>query len=119
VKLTLLGETFQTRVAVYGGKYVLGVWKAVREQHGLREGQAIEATVEPDVAARSVEPPKELATALKKNAAARAGWKAISFTRKREWAKSIADAKKPDARARRLVQAVEALVAAGEKAKKG
>jgi hypothetical protein len=115
VKITFLGQTFRTRVAVYGGKYVLGIWKGVREKLGLEDGQTIEVTLEPDDAPRTVAPPKELAAAMKKNAAARAGWEAMSFTHKREWATAIADAKKPETREKRVAQAIEALVAKAAK----
>jgi hypothetical protein len=37
VKMTFLGQTFRTRVAVYGGKYILGIWKGVREKLGLND----------------------------------------------------------------------------------
>jgi hypothetical protein len=120
VKLTVFGETFRTRVMVYGGKSYLGLWKAVLERQKLRGGETLEVTLEPDGRPRTVTPPKELAAALKKNAAARAGWDAMSFTHKREWAEAIADAKKPETRERRLAQAIEALVAkAGAAQKKG
>jgi hypothetical protein len=110
VKMTILGETHRTRVMVYGGKYLLGLWKRVVEQHGLRGGERLEVTLEPDTAPRTVTPPKELAAALKKNAKARAGWQAMSFTHRREWAEAIRDAKKPETRKRRVAQAVAALV---------
>jgi len=115
VKMTVLGETFRTRVMVYGGRYMLGLWKAVREKHGLRRGQKLEVTLEADRAPRSVAPPPALAGALKKNAAARAGWQAMSFTHQREWAESIRDAKKPETRARRLAKAIEAMAAKAKK----
>lgn len=118
VKMTLLGRTFRTRVAVYGGKYYLGVWKAVREEHGLREGQQVEVSIEPDRTPRTVQPPAELAAALKKNAAARAGWQAMSYTHQREWAAAIRDAKKPETRERRVAQAIAALVEKGKAAPK-
>jgi hypothetical protein len=110
VKMTFLGRTFETRVMVYGGKYLCGIWKGVREELGLKDGQTIEVTLEPDETPRTVAPPKELLAAMKKNAAARAGWEAMSFTHKREWATAIADAKKPETREKRVAQAIEALV---------
>ncbi len=115
VKMTVCGETHRTRVMVYGGKYVLGIWKAVRTKHALVGGQTLEIVLEPDRDVREVAPPKELAAKLKKNAAARAGWDAMSFTHRREWAQAIADAKKPETRARRVVQALEALTARAKK----
>jgi len=113
VKMTFLGETHRNRIAVYSGKYILGIWKAVLEQHDLTDGKAIEVVIERDDKPRTVEPPAELATALNKNANAKAGWDAMSFTHQREWAEAIADAKQPDTRARRVTKAVEAMVAKG------
>jgi hypothetical protein len=115
VKMTIFGQSFRTRVMVYGKKSYLGLWKAVREEHDLRGGEIVEVTLEPDKKPRMVTPPKELAAVLKKNAAARAGWAAMSFTHKREWAVAIRDAKKPETRDRRVAQAVAALVARGKK----
>jgi hypothetical protein len=115
VKMTFCDETYRTRVAVYGGKYILGIWKAELAKHGLKDGQKLEVTLEADAAPRTVEAPKELAAALKKNAAARAGWEKMSFTHQREWAEAIADAKKPETRERRLAQAIEALTANAKK----
>ena len=111
VKMTFRGETHPTRIAVYGGKHILGIWKAVRERLELRDGQTIEVTLEADRAPRTVELPKELATALKKNAAARAGWEAMSFTHRREWAKAIAEAKRPETREKRIADALATLTA--------
>jgi hypothetical protein len=115
VKMTLCGETFRTRVMVYGGKYFLGIWKAVLARHGLKAGATLEVVLEPDTAPRTVTPPKELAAAMKKNSAARAGWDSMSFTHKREWAEAIADAKKPETRARRVEQAITTLTARAAK----
>jgi len=111
VKMTVCGQTFRTRVMVYGGKYCLGLWKAVREQHKLRGGQTLQVTLEPDSAPRTVTPPKELAAAMKKNALARAGWEAMSFTHKREWAVAIREAKQAETLKRRVAKAIEALTA--------
>jgi hypothetical protein len=117
VKMTVRGRTYRTRVAVYGGRYYLGLWKAVLAEEKLQGGETIEVTLEPDAAPRRVTPPKELAAALKQNTAARTGWQAMSFTRKREWAEAVREAKKLDTRRRRVAQAIQALVAAAEKKK--
>jgi hypothetical protein len=117
VKMTICGETYPTRVMVYDGKYMLGIWKAVLAKHALRGGQPIEVTLAPDNEERTIEPPAELAAALKQNAAARTGWAAMSFTHQREWARAIADAKKPETRERRVAQAIAALVAKAKQAR--
>jgi len=110
VKMTFCGETHKNRVSVYGGKYILGIWKAVLAKHGLRDGSKIKVTLEHDTAPRTIKPPRELATAMAKNAKARAGWKAMSYTHQREWANAIEEAKKPETRKARVAKAIAALV---------
>jgi hypothetical protein len=111
VRMTFLGETHRNRIAVYGGRYVLGIWKRVLEQHALTDGTRLEVTLELDDEPRTVTPPEELATALANNAKARAGWKAMSFTHQREWAEAVDDAKGADTKQRRVQKAIEAMVA--------
>jgi hypothetical protein len=110
VKMTIFGRTYRTRVMVYGGKPYLALWKAVREEEKLAGGEKVKVTLEADTKKRTVTPPKELLAALKKNAQARAGWTAMSFTHKREWAEAIRDAKKAETRDKRVAQAIAALV---------
>jgi hypothetical protein len=117
VQMSFLGETHKNRVAVYGGKYILGIWKAVLAKHAIVDGAELEVTVEPDTSPRTITPPAALAAALGKNAKARAGWDAMSYTHQREWAKAIEDAKKPETQKKRLQQALEALSAKAAAAK--
>jgi hypothetical protein len=115
VRMTVRGNRYRTRVMVYGGKFMLALRKAQLAECGLAGGEALDVTIEPDTAPRTVTPPKELAAAMKKSAAARAGWEVMSFTHQREWAEAIAGAKKPETRDKRVANAIAALV---EKAKK-
>lgn len=100
---------FRTTIAVYGGKSYVGVRRSHREAGKLAAGQSVRVVLELDDAPRTVTPPKELASALRKDAKARAAWDALSFTHKREHAEAIADAKKPETRARRVAKAIEML----------
>ena len=111
VKMTIRGRTWKTRVAVYGGKYFLALWKAVREEEGLKGGETLSVTIDADTAKRTVRTPPQLGAALKKNARARAGWAKMSFTHKREWATAIKDAKKPETKKRLVARAIAACVA--------
>ena len=62
-----------------------------------------------DDAERTVEVPSELAAAFASDPALAAAWEAWSYTRRREAATGITDAKKPDTRARRVATALAAL----------
>jgi uncharacterized protein YdeI (YjbR/CyaY-like superfamily) len=58
---------------------------------------------------REVELPAPLAEALAGNDAARAAFEALSFTRRKEMARSVADAKKVETREKRLAAALAEL----------
>jgi hypothetical protein len=109
VVATLGTYAFRTTVMVYGGKSYVGVRKSHREAGKLAPGQSVSVVIELDDAPRTVAPPKELASAMKKDAKARAAWNALSFTHKREHAEAIEDAKKPETRARRVEKAIAML----------
>lgn len=95
VVCTLNGKTsWRTTVAVYGCKSFIGVRQEIRQQAGVEAGSTIKVTVEADGAPRVVEAPPDLKKALEGKA-------------KRAWEND--DAKKPETRARRLGQLLEAL----------
>jgi hypothetical protein len=109
VVATVNGVKLRTSVAVYGGKSYVGFREDIRKAAGIAIGDAIEVRLEPDLEERTVEVPEELATAMSKNAKAKAAFEALSFTHRREYTQWIADAKKAETRERRVKQAVEML----------
>src|SRR5262249_59201422 len=68
-------------------------------------------TLYPSAAPGTETPDKEHAAGMKKKALARAGWEAMSFTHKREWAVAIREAKQAETLKRRVAKAIEALTA--------
>lgn len=109
VKASVNGHGYRTTIAVYDAKYYLGFRKADAAAAGVKAGDIVRVTVEPDTEVREVEMPPELAAALKKNTAARAQWEKLSYTHKKEHAEAILKAKKPETRMRRVQKAVEML----------
>ena len=108
VVCTLNGKTsWRTTVAVYGGKSFIGVRAEIREQAKVAEGSKIEVTLAADDAPRVVDAPPDLKKALK--GPKKTAWEKLSFTHQNEWVKALEDAKKPETRARRLGQLIEAL----------
>jgi len=91
------------------GSYALGVLKAIQQAEGLKHGDAITVELEVDMAPRTVEPPADLAKALARDKRAAAAWESLSFTDKKEIARSLEEAKKPETRERRLVAALTQL----------
>ncbi|MFC8681676.1 YdeI/OmpD-associated family protein [Microbacterium ureisolvens] len=104
------GRTARVRLAVMDGRNVIGLSKAVRAQLGVDIGDEVEATVDLDTAEREVEVPAELASALAA-AGARAAFDALSFSRRKELARGVAEAKRPETRERRVAAVVEELAA--------
>lgn len=102
------GNTARLRLGVMDGKNLIGMSKAVRAQLGVEIGDEVDATVDLDGGEREVEVPDDLAAALQA-AGVRAAFDALSFTRRKELAGGVADAKRPETRERRIAAAVEAL----------
>ena len=102
------GSSARVRLGVMDGKNLIGLSKAVRSQLGVDIGDEVDATVALDTAEREVEVPDDLAAALE-TAGARAAFDALSFSRRKELARGVAEAKRPDTRERRVAAAVEEL----------
>jgi hypothetical protein len=109
VRVTLGRYTFPTTVAVYGGKYYIGVRREHREGARVKPGQTLSIGLELDEAKRDVATPPDLAKALGKSPNAKEHWQKQSFTQRREHVEAILGAKKPETRARRVAKAVAAL----------
>ena len=109
IKVTINGYTFRSTPAVYGGKTYVGVRSSNREAAGVKVGETVTVILELDTEPRVVKPPPLLAAALKKDARARAGWEALSYSHKKEHAEAIAGAKKPETREARLKRTLEML----------
>ncbi|GAA4352113.1 YdeI/OmpD-associated family protein [Microbacterium rhizosphaerae] len=105
------GNTARLRLGVMDGKNLIGMSKAARAQLGVEIGDEVDATVDLDVAEREVEVPSDLATALDA-AGLRAAFDALSFTRRKEVARGVTEAKRSDTRERRIAAALEELAGA-------
>jgi hypothetical protein len=101
VTVTINKKTVRLRLAVMGGENLIGISKANRAELGVEIGDTVDATIELDTAARTVELPPDAAKALAK-AKLRAKFDALSFTHQKEHVRAIEDAKKPETRAKRI-----------------
>jgi Bacteriocin-protection, YdeI or OmpD-Associated/Domain of unknown function (DUF1905) len=102
VKATFNGVPYRGSVVKYSGAYVLGVTKAIMTQAGLSTGDTVQVSIEPDTEKRTVTIPDDLADALKANPKLQSTWDALSYTRRKEKAQSLTEAKRPETRSRRL-----------------
>jgi hypothetical protein len=108
VTVTVGDYTFAGRLARMGGKNLVGLNRAVREAGGLEIGTEYDVEILADDAPREVEVPPELATALA-DAGLRQAFDAYAPSHRKEWARSVVDAKKEDTRDRRIAKVLEAL----------
>ncbi|WP_136053720.1 YdeI/OmpD-associated family protein [Microbacterium sp. K24] len=109
VAVTIGGRTARLRVARMGSENMIGFSKAVRADLGLEAGQEIDAVIRVDVAERTVDVPEELAAALDADPAVRAAFDALSYSARKEHARTVVDAKQEATRERRIAKIVDGL----------
>src|SRR4030081_847919 len=110
IQSVIAGQPYRGSLMPMGdGTYCLGVLKSIQEAAGVGLGDTITVELEVDTTPRIVEPPADLARELARDKKAAAAWAALSFTNKKELARSLEDAKKPETRERRLVTALDQL----------
>ena len=102
VKATINGAEYRGSIVRMGGRYMLGIPKAFRDAAGIKAGDNIVVTIEKDVAERTVDLPAELAAEFEKDKSLKEAWDKLSFTIRKENARDINDAKRPETRTKRL-----------------
>ncbi|MDN3444882.1 YdeI/OmpD-associated family protein [Microbacterium sp. APC 3901] len=109
VAVTIDGRTARLRLARMGGQNMIGFSKAVRSELGVEIGQEVDAAIRLDAAERKVEIPPALATVLDSDAELRSAFDALSYSVRKEHARTVAEAKQDATRERRVEKIVEAL----------
>ena len=109
VVVTIAGRTARLRLARMGGENMIGFNKAVRADLGLEIGQEVDAVIRVDAAERTVDVPAALAEALDADPALRAAFDALSYSVRKEHARTVADAKQEETRDRRIAKIVASL----------
>src|SRR5437667_4177403 len=110
VQAVIAGQPYRGSLMPMGdGTYCLGVLKSIQEAAGVKQGDKVTVEIELDTAPRVIEPPADLAEALARDKRASGAWEKLSFTNKKEIARSLEEAKKPETRERRLAAALQKL----------
>jgi hypothetical protein len=109
VTVTVNGRAARLRLARMGGESLIGFSKQVRAELGVEIGDEVHAVIERDDAPREIAIPDELQQALDADPAARAAFDTLSPTHRKEHARAIAEAKRPETRAKRIAATLEAL----------
>ncbi len=81
----------------------------MRERAGVAAGDEVDVLLELDTEPREVALRADLAEALRADETAASAYEALSYSRRQRLVLPIDDAKSPQARARRVLRAVEAL----------
>ncbi len=105
VRVTIGGVTEPARLARMGGENLVGLSKAKRAALGVEIGDEVDVLIELDDQPREVEVPPALAEALDREGL-RATFDALSYSQRKEHARSVAEAKKDETRDRRVAAVV-------------
>lgn len=106
VSVTVNGYTFRTSIARMGGRYLLGFSGERRTEAGVTPGEVFEVDVELDTAARVLDVPEELATALAADAKAKAFWQTLSYSKQQWHVLQVTSAKTDATRDRRIEKSI-------------
>ena len=109
VVVNVNGYEYRSTVAPMGGKYLLPFSADRRQESGIQGGDAIDVELTLDTAPRTVDAPDDLQFALNSSATAAAAWDKLSYTHRKEHVRSVLDAKKAEARTRRIAAVVARL----------
>ena len=107
VEVDVNGYRYRNTVGVMGGRYLISISAAIREQTGLAAGDPITVTLTVATAPRDVDIPADFAAALATHPDARAYFDALSNSTQRYHIDNINSAKADDTRQRRITNAVE------------
>ena len=110
VRGTINGFAFRSSIFPSGdGTHYMVVNKGVRAGAGVKGGQMVSVVIERDEEPRTVTPPADFARSLKANKRAREAWDKLSYTHRKEHARAIEEAKRPETRQRRIEKAIAQL----------
>ena len=107
LRVTVEGHTWRTTPGVYGGVAYIGLNQDVRTAAGVDAGDSVHVSMELDAEPRTVAVPPDLRNALEADPEANAAFEKLSFTHRREYVEWIAEAKRPETRARRVAGTVD------------
>lgn len=108
LKVTLNGYTYQSTAAVMDGKVLVVFPTKDRQASGVAAGDRVLVTLELDAGYRNVDMPLELQDTLKKHNLNNV-FHDLPYSKRKEFARQIAEAKTPETKARRLDKIINSL----------
>jgi len=115
VKGDINGFAFRTSLfPTRTGRHLMIVNKRMQAGAGVAPGSSARFRIEPDLAERTIDPPKELARLLAEDKTFRRWFDKLNYSTRKYIADWITDVKSPDARVRRAEQIAERLLSTME-----
>jgi hypothetical protein len=108
LQITVNGYSFASTVGKMGGKFMMSLSATHRAAAGVAGGDAVEVYVDLAPEPPKVTVPDDLSVALAAAGLAD-GFVRAAPSRRKEWVRSIEDAKAPETRAKRIQKVVDAL----------
>jgi hypothetical protein len=109
VRGTINGFPFRSSLMPMGGCHRMVVNKQMRDGAGVKAGDMVTVVMERDDGPRTVDVPPLLKKELAQSKTAQASWDKLSFTHKKEMARSITEARQEETRVRRLAKVMDVL----------
>jgi bifunctional DNA-binding transcriptional regulator/antitoxin component of YhaV-PrlF toxin-antitoxin module len=109
LKVTVNGHTYQSTAVGVAGECRVVFPSAERKAAKATAGEIVEVTLELDSGYREVEMPKELITALKSHGLTKT-FSELSYSKRKEIARQVSEAKTEETRIRRIDKVLAALV---------
>ncbi len=108
VNVAVNGFKYKSTVAVMGGNFMISFPKANREATGLKAGDDIKVVLELDEGVREVDMPQTLKVALATENLTEV-FARLAYSKRKEFARQVNDAKAEDTRNRRIEKIVALL----------
>jgi bifunctional DNA-binding transcriptional regulator/antitoxin component of YhaV-PrlF toxin-antitoxin module len=108
LKVTLNSYTYQSTATVMDGKCLVVFPTKDREASGVAAGDTLTITLELDTGYRNVDVPAELTAALKANNLDKVFYE-LAYSKRKEFARQVVEARAEDTKARRITNIINAL----------
>lgn len=108
VRVTINGYTYDSTVGVMGGRSLVSLPKVHRDGAGVQADDAVAVTLELVSGQRPVDVPHELQQALDASGLSKA-FAQLAYSRRKELARQVSEAKTGATRERRITKVLEAL----------
>jgi antitoxin component of MazEF toxin-antitoxin module len=108
VAVTVAGYSFRSTVGVMGGRSLISLPKAHRDAAGLAAGDRVVVSLALEEGRRDVELPSSLADALNEAGLAET-FEQLAYSRRKEFARQVSEAKAEATRERRIAKVLDAL----------